>query len=94
VRSLTLWQDSSREEAHAILAPTTRFTPQAGTWGLQGIVAAAKKAQSRDRVCRIADWAWEAVWAHCRRVFPGAPLWPDWNRWTVSDWHRETVGWE
>jgi integrase len=27
-------------------------------------------------------------------VFPGSPLWPDWNRWTVSDWHRETVGWD
>ena len=26
-------------------------------------------------------------------MLPGAPLWPaTWNRWTVSDWHRETVG--
>lgn len=49
---------------------------------------------SRDRICRVADWAWDLVWEHCRRVFPTARLWPtEWNRWTVSDWHRETVGW-
>jgi hypothetical protein len=38
VRSLTLWEDYSREEVHGIFAPGTRFTGQAGTWGLQGIV--------------------------------------------------------
>jgi integrase len=58
------------------------------------IRAAGTKAHSRDRVCRVADWAWDMVWEHCRRVFPGAPLWPGWNRWTVSDWHRETVGFD
>jgi site-specific recombinase XerD len=35
------------------------------------IRAAGTKAHSRDRVCRVADWAWEAVWGHCRTVFPG-----------------------
>ena len=56
------------------------------------IRAAGTKAHSRDRICRVADWAWDAVWGHCKTVFPGAPLWPaGWNRWTVSDWHRETV---
>lgn len=29
---LTLGHDYSREEAHAIFAPNTRFTPLAGTW--------------------------------------------------------------
>jgi integrase len=56
------------------------------------IRAAGTKAHSRDRACRVADWAWEAVWGHCRRMLPAALLWPGWNRWTVSDWHRETVG--
>jgi integrase len=57
------------------------------------IRAAGTKAHSRDRVCRVADWAWKAVWGHSKAVLPGAPLWPaTWNRWTVSDWHRETVG--
>ena len=36
--TLTLWSDYSREEVHSIFSPNTVFTPQAGTWGLQGIV--------------------------------------------------------
>src|SRR5690349_2532356 len=32
-------QEYSREEAHDILSPTTRFTPNTGNWGLHGIVA-------------------------------------------------------
>jgi integrase len=56
------------------------------------IRAAGTKAHSRDRVCRVADWAWDGVWGHCRAVFPGASLWPTaWNRWTLSDWHRQTT---
>ncbi len=39
MRSLVLWETYSREEAHDIFAPHTAFTPQSGTWGLQGIVA-------------------------------------------------------
>lgn len=35
---LTLWSDYTREEVHSIFSPNTVFTPQAGTWGLQGIV--------------------------------------------------------
>jgi integrase len=51
------------------------------------IRAAGTKAHSRDRVCRVADWAWDTVWEHCRLKLPGTLLWPEWNRWTVSDWH-------
>ncbi len=58
------------------------------------IRAAGTKAHSRDRVCRVADWAWEMVWEHCRLKLPGALLWPAWNRWTVSDWHREATGYD
>jgi hypothetical protein len=32
------YTDYSRSEIHDIFAPDTEFTPQAGTWGLQGIV--------------------------------------------------------
>jgi uncharacterized protein DUF3883/uncharacterized protein DUF3427 len=32
------YTDYSRSEVHGIFAPDTDFTPQAGTWGLQGIV--------------------------------------------------------
>lgn len=36
--TLTLWSDYIREDVHSIFSPDTAFTPQAGTWGLQGIV--------------------------------------------------------
>ncbi len=35
---LKLHDDYSREEVHDIFAPETPFTPQAGTWGLHGII--------------------------------------------------------
>ena len=28
----------SRQEVHSIFSPNTKFTPQAGTWGLHGVV--------------------------------------------------------
>lgn len=36
--TLSLWSDYTREDVHSIFSPDTAFTPQAGTWGLQGIV--------------------------------------------------------
>lgn len=57
------------------------------------IRAAGTKAHSRDRVCRVADWAWAIVAGHARNVLPSAPIFPaHWDRHTVSDWHRQTVG--
>ena len=35
---LILYEEYSREEVHNIFSPDTSFTPQAGTWGLQGVV--------------------------------------------------------
>ena len=35
---LVLYHTYSRAQVHAIFAPDTPFTPQAGTWGLQGII--------------------------------------------------------
>ena len=35
---LTLNEFYTREEVHTIFSPSTTFTPQAGSWGLQGIV--------------------------------------------------------
>lgn len=37
-QELRLYHDYSRQEVHDIFAPGTPFTPQAGTWGLLGIV--------------------------------------------------------
>jgi len=39
VRPLKLYEDYTRQEVHGIFAPETTFTPQSGTWGLQGIIA-------------------------------------------------------
>src|SRR5262249_2756866 len=36
---LERFQDYTREEVHGIFDPRSTFTPQAGTWGLQGIVS-------------------------------------------------------
>lgn len=44
MKSLVLNQRYSREEVHQIFSPETEFTPQAGTWGLRGIV----KVPNRD----------------------------------------------
>lgn len=37
-KNLELHREYSREDVHDIFSPETPFTPQAGTWGLQGIV--------------------------------------------------------
>lgn len=42
IRPLKLWESYSRREAHDVFEPDTAFTPQAGTWGLQGIVRLAE----------------------------------------------------
>ncbi|WP_366052571.1 DUF3427 domain-containing protein [Gluconobacter albidus] len=35
---VSLFHDYSREQVHSIFAPGTSFTPQAGSWGLHGII--------------------------------------------------------
>jgi hypothetical protein len=46
-RVLDLWGDYTREDVHAIFSPHTTFTPQAGTWGLQGMIRIPN---------RLGDW--------------------------------------
>jgi integrase len=55
------------------------------------IIAAGTKAHTRNRELVVDDWAWPAIQKYIRPLLPTAPLFPDWNRWTVSDWHRATV---
>ena len=38
MKNLKLWEEYTREEIHSIFSPDTKFTPQAGTWGLQGMI--------------------------------------------------------
>lgn len=55
------------------------------------IRAAGTKAHSRDRVARVADWAWPIVSGYTKSLLPPALLFPGLNRWSVSDWHRTAV---
>ena len=36
MRKLELYKRYNREEIHGIFSPQSKFTPGAGTWGLQG----------------------------------------------------------
>jgi integrase len=43
-------------------------------------------------MARVAEWAWPIFWAYAKDHFPVARLWREGlTRFTVSDWHRETV---
>jgi hypothetical protein len=41
---LALYEEYSRKDVHAIFSPATIFTPQTGTWGLQGVVPLSDRA--------------------------------------------------
>ena len=53
------------------------------------IRARGTKTKARDRIAKVADWAWPDVEKLVRRLLPNAPIFPDVNRWTASDKHRE-----
>jgi integrase len=56
------------------------------------IRAAGTKTHTRDRMARVADWAWPIFWSYAKDHLPTARLWrATLIRFTVSDWHRETV---
>jgi hypothetical protein len=40
---LMLYRDYSRQQIHDLFEPETPFTPQAGSWGLHGIVRLARR---------------------------------------------------
>jgi hypothetical protein len=41
--TLNRFDEYSRREVHEIFSPDTNFTPQAGTWGIQGVVSIADR---------------------------------------------------
>jgi hypothetical protein len=43
MKRLVLYQDYTREDVHDIFEPDSRFTPQSGKWGIQGIVPIADR---------------------------------------------------
>jgi integrase len=51
------------------------------------------KAHTRDRVVRVDDWAWPIFWKYAKTItLTTSVIFGDLNRWTASDWHRNTVG--
>lgn len=100
VERIVNWQPTAERRAMMALLYGTAIEvsvalelTRADVWGAtKEIRAAGTKAYRRDRVSRVADWAWPIVNAHVAGMLPTARLWPvAWNRWTVSDWHRDTV---
>lgn len=61
--------------------------------GRKEVRAAGTKTHTRDRMARVADWAWPIVWAYAKDLLPAAPLFPGVpSRYTASDWHAATIG--
>lgn len=53
------------------------------------IRARGTKTRTRDRIVKVAEWAWPIVEKHVALLTPNAPLFPGISRWTASDKHRE-----
>ena len=53
------------------------------------IRARGTKTKARDRIAKVADWAWPDFERHIALLTPNALVFPGLNRWTASDKHRE-----
>jgi len=53
---------------------------------------AGTKSGGRDRLVRMNETLWPIFWRHAKTIISGRIFPATWNRWTVSDWHRQTVG--
>ena len=53
--------------------------------------ARGTKSHSRDRVVRVAEWAWPYLEEHLRTVLPGERLFRGIHRWRASDEHGERI---
>ena len=53
--------------------------------------ARGTKAWTRDRIARVADWAWPHVAAHLATLTPGERLFRGLNRWAAGDVHRDRL---
>ncbi len=53
--------------------------------------ARGTKAWARDRIARVADWAWPFLEEHLRTVLPGERVFRGIDRWQAGDYHRERL---
>jgi integrase len=51
--------------------------------------ARGTKAWTRDRLARVADWAWPIVQEHLATVLPGERVFRGLDRWAVGEAHRQ-----
>ena len=59
--------------------------------GRKEIRAKGTKTYTRDRIARVADWAWPRVVKQMRRKLPDAKLFPNTDRWRARDAHVAAV---
>jgi integrase len=52
------------------------------------IRAAGTKTHARDRIVRVAEWAWPNIENQCALLTPNAPLFPHCDRWRAQDHHK------
>lgn len=53
--------------------------------------ARGTKAWTRDRIARVADWAWPHVEEHLRTVLPGERVFRGVDRWQAGNYHRDRL---
>jgi integrase len=53
--------------------------------------ARGTKAWTRDRLARVADWAWPFVAEHVATVLPGERVFRGLDRWAVGEAHRQRL---
>ena len=59
--------------------------------GKREVRARGTKAHTRDRIVRVAQWAWPVVVDHLQTLTPGERLFRGIHRWRVGDVHRERL---
>ena len=59
--------------------------------GTRQVRAKGTKVWTRDRLARVADWAWPCLQEHLASVLPGERLFRGINRWQASEAHRERL---
>jgi integrase len=71
------------------ISVTLRLTRSDVDFAHREIRAAGTKTYARDRVVRVAEWAWPYVEQHCRALSADSLLFPGIDRWDAGDAHRD-----
>jgi integrase len=58
---------------------------------IRQVRARGTKAWTRDRLTRVAEWAWPYLEAHLKKILPGERVFRGVDRWAASDYHRERL---